>query len=134
MCAVYIPPNSSYELYLQVFHYLESIISQPRTIIVSDFNLPDINWSNLSGHSPQSTGLCDFVFCHNLEQMVDFPTHSQSNTLDLMFTNFHGPIEHPTCFSSYSLKSDHLFLSFFTSTPLKLAKSKCSPTFAPNFK
>ena len=57
MCVVYIPPNSSYELYLQVFQYLESIISQPRTIIVGDFNLPNINWSNLSGHSPQSTAL-----------------------------------------------------------------------------
>ena len=134
MCVVYIPPNSSYELYLQVFQYLESVISQPRTIIVGDFNLPDINWSNLSGHSPQSIALCDFVFRHNLEQMVDFPTHSQGNTLDLIFTNFHGLIEDTTCFSSHSLKSDHRFLSFSICSPLKLAKAKCSPTFALNFK
>ena len=65
--------------------------------------------------------------------MLDFPTHSQGSALDLIFTNFHGLIKDTMCFSSHSLKSDHLFLSFSISTPLKLAKAKRSPTFTLSF-
>lgn len=42
ICLVYIPPNSYISYYSEVFHYLESISSGPRSIILGDFNLPDI--------------------------------------------------------------------------------------------
>ena len=135
MCVVYIPPNSAYEHYLKIFAYLESVVvSHPHAIIVGDFNLPDICWSNLSGQSSESAALCDFVFRHNLLQVVDFPTHSHGSTLDLVLTNSHSLIENTRSFSSHSLKSDHLFLSFSISSPSRMVKAKYSPTFSFNYK
>ena len=63
MCVVYIPPNSTFEQYLEIFAYLESVlVSHPHAIIVGDFNLPNICWSNLSGQSSESAAHDDFVF------------------------------------------------------------------------
>ena len=76
--------------------------------------------------------MCDIIFRHNLIQVVEFPSHSQVNTADLIFTNFHGLIENTTCLFSHSLKSNHLFLSFSICSPVKLAKTKCSPICSLN--
>lgn len=73
MCVVYIPPNSNHTYYSDLFTYLDSVARSPKSIIVGDFNFPDICWSTLSGQSPHSELLCDLVFLHDLFQLVDFP-------------------------------------------------------------
>ena len=57
------------------------------TILVGDFNLPDINWDTLSAQSATSELFCDFVFDNNLTQFVNNPTHIKGNTLFLILTN-----------------------------------------------
>ena len=57
------------------------------TILYPRTKSPGISWSTLTGHSPFSNALCDLAFRHNLLQLVDFPTHSKGNTLDMVFAN-----------------------------------------------
>ena len=54
---------------------------------MGDFNAPDINWSSLCGNSPYSTSLCDFVIDYNLFQVIQIPTHTKGNILDIVLTN-----------------------------------------------
>jgi len=48
-------------------------------LILSDFNLPDINWQTLSGNSVASDTFCEFIFNFNITQLVDIPI--QINTV-----------------------------------------------------
>ena len=54
---------------------------------MEDFNAPNINWSSLCGNSPYSTSLCNFVFDYNLSQVIQIPTHTGGNILDIVLTN-----------------------------------------------
>ena len=116
ICGVYIPPSSSLSYYSEIFHYLDSFAPLPRSVIVGDFNLPDISWSTLNSLTPQSSALCDLVFRHNLIQLVDFPTHSKGSTLDLVLTGSDDLILNLHKVSSFSLSSDHSLVSFDVST------------------
>ena len=82
-----IPLSSSLDYCLEVFKYLESVAISSRAVIIGDFNFPDICWATLSGQSPSSAALRDLVFHYNLTQIIDFPTHSMGNTLDLALQN-----------------------------------------------
>lgn len=55
--------------------------------LVGDFNMPDINWHNLTSNSPTSRQFCDLVFALNLSQLVLNPTHVLGGILDLVITN-----------------------------------------------
>lgn len=66
---------------------------------MGDFNFPDINWFTLSGSSTPSSIFCDFLFDHNLHQLVTSPTHSKGNILDLVITN------HPDIITNISIDS-----------------------------
>ena len=67
--------------------YLFELLSQSEhVIIVGDFNLPDINWSSLTGVSPFSKRFCEFIFDSNFIQLVENPTHMKGNILDLVLT------------------------------------------------
>lgn len=111
LCCLYIPPAST-EVYLQeVIASLSGLPSQRDLIIVGDFNAPDINWLTLTAESPSSKKICEFVFLHNLMQLIEVPTHVNGNILDLVLTNCPGRItnmiveEHP-CLSV----SDHCLI------------------------
>ena len=84
ICVVYVPPNSDTSYYASLISYLDSISATHRIIILADFNSPGICWSTL--HAP-SKSLCDLLFRRNLSQMVDFPTHINGNTLDLVISS-----------------------------------------------
>ena len=72
--------------------YLSNLLSNHnRVIITGNFNLPDINWSSLSGHSYTSNTFCDFVYDNNLFHLVDTPTHVGGNLLDLVLTSDNQP-------------------------------------------
>lgn len=84
ICLVYMRPNSDFSYCSKLFDYLSSISDTHQTLILGDLNSPDICWSTLSGQSSTSRVLCDLVFHHNLSQLVDFPTHTSGNILDLI--------------------------------------------------
>ena len=92
----YIPPSSSLE-YTQTF--LENLTwahqqhNDAVYLLGGDFNLPDINWENMSISSHQNTlainnGYINTFEDIGLEQMVNFPTRMDpDNILDLVLTN-----------------------------------------------
>jgi len=81
---------------------------------MGDFNMPDINWLTLSGHSGFSNQLCDLVFEFNLSQLVDQSTHICGNILDLVLTNCHDHIGSLIVHSHgpHIVSSDHYLISF----------------------
>ena len=85
---VYVPPSANISTLNCLLSYLGSLSSSSECVIVlGDFNCPDIDWATLSGVSPLSLALCDFVFTHNFSQIIDCPTHIKGNILDLVLTN-----------------------------------------------
>ncbi len=67
LCLIYSPPNASDDYHSNLVKYLSSLQSySSTTLILGDFNAPDINWSTLSGSSTFSNSLCELVFNLNL--------------------------------------------------------------------
>ena len=90
LSCIYLPPNPSDSYMKDTISNLTQVIeSNPSasTIIVGDFNLPDIQWDTLSSTSSISCAFCDFVFDNLLTQLIDQPTHIKGNILDLVLTN-----------------------------------------------
>ena len=71
VCNCYIPPNSGDSYLDTLLTFLSNLISShDRVIITGDFNLPDINWYFLTGHSSSSNSFCDFVFINNQSSLL----------------------------------------------------------------
>ena len=81
-------------------------------IILGDFNLPDINWSSLSGTSSFSKQFCDFIFDSKLTQLVESPTHTKGNILDIVLTKTNIVHDVYVDMSDYSITSDHHIVTF----------------------
>ena len=67
---------------------------------------------SLSGASPNSTSLCNFIFTHNLMQHISDPTHSHGNILDLVLSNCSNRISEISIDNSISsFMSDHYLIN-----------------------
>ena len=110
LCVVYIPPHPTTGYFDTCLSHLTNLIvdSHP-LIILGDFNTPDINWPTLTGISSNASKLVDFIFDHNLSQLIDQPTHICGNILDLVITNQEHSISSLTVNTllSQSLSTDH---------------------------
>ena len=95
-------------------NYLTNIAaSSSKCIIVSDFNLPDIDWSFLQGSSFLSNYFCEFIFDCNLTQHVTEPTRVKGNILDLVLTSPSITIDQLSVNSSSDANlSDHFLIHF----------------------
>ena len=110
LCVMYIPPAAPASLVSSTICFLSDIVTQHACILLGDFNFPDINWRNLSSATPSGNLFCEFVFDHNLVQLVDSPTHVKGNTLDLVLCNSTNLISDVLIGSnelSVGLQSDH---------------------------
>ena len=88
ICTAYCPPNPNPTYLKCLVDFLISLSQNEKNLIITgDFNLPDICWCSLSGHSPIYNLFCDFLFEYNLSQLISGPTHIKGNTLDLLLTN-----------------------------------------------
>ncbi len=112
VCVVYVPPSISSSTFHSVLLFLKNLASSGPTVLVGDFNLPDINWSSLSSHSALSDDFCEFVFDCNLSQLVEEPTHIKGNCLDLILTNIPANIGPIQVQKTSIVQSDHFMLSF----------------------
>lgn len=113
VCSVHIVPDASTSYFLQLTQFLASIVeSAPHVLLLGDFNLPDICWSTLAGRSSSSEVLYNFVVDHFLEQLVNLPTHSGGNVLDLVRCSSPDCIQNISFISSPLLVSDHFPISF----------------------
>ena len=92
---------------------LSSLPTCDHLLIVGDFNVPDVNWSMLTGLSDFYSMLCDLVFVSNLTQLVNQPTLLQGNILDLVLTTLPNLVCNisvdQSCCRSHS---DHYLVSF----------------------
>ncbi len=102
-------------------------------VIIGDFNQPEIDWSSLSGNSPSSNLFCDFVYKLNLVQLVNFPTHSKGNILDLILVSSPDLVSNVAGLkhSSISNSSDHIPISM--TIPCSIAKSSSPNPSHPLF-
>ena len=76
---IYNPPCPNYsQVAKETIQYLSALLQSTAnpTIIVGDFNLPDINWDNLMATSTSSSDFCDFIFDNALLKINDKPTHT----------------------------------------------------------
>ena len=113
LCTVYVPPNSSDSYQISLMAYLTELLPMyEHAIILGDFNLPDINWSSLSGTSSFSKQFCDFIFDSNLTQLVESPTHIKGNILDIVLTKTNIVHDVYVDMSDYSITSDHHIVTF----------------------
>ena len=74
--------------------------------------MPDINWSSLCGNSPYSTSLCNFVSDYNLSQVIQIPTHTGGNILDIVLTNTPDAVINVNLAPFSPLCSDHFAVTF----------------------
>lgn len=95
---IYIPPNSSFQIYLDFLNVLEFIssISSPRDelLICGDFNLPNIDWISHDeecffipngSFNDNTHTFIDGLNLYNLQQISGIKNH-QCKQLDLVFT------------------------------------------------
>ena len=85
-----------------VINFIHSLPLTNNTIIVGDFNYPDIDWLTLSGTNLNSSSFCDFIFDINFVQLIETPTHIAGHTLDLVLTNYNCGIQNLTLDSKLS--------------------------------
>ena len=116
LSCVYSPPNPSdslmYDLILDLTQIVQSNLST-YVIIIGDFNLPDINWHTLSSTSTLSNAFCDFIFDNSLSQLIDQPTHTKGNILDLLLSNTDELVTNLTISPINNwISSDHFVIAF----------------------
>ena len=109
---LYIPPTSSDSYQQEVLECINSLPPNNPTILLGDFNAPDINWSTLNSTSSYSHSLCNLLYSRNYIQLVTNPTHRHGNTLDLILTNIPHRIQNLSVDDKLcSSFSDHFLIS-----------------------
>jgi hypothetical protein len=84
MLLVYRPPSSGPDNIQELCKIMRNLDKE--TIVVGDFNLPEINWEDeLSG--ARGRPVLEAAADQQLVQMVTFATHTKGNTLDLLIVN-----------------------------------------------
>ena len=112
VAAVYRPPSyNDQDFARKTCRDINNIVNKNKnsTIwIAGDFNLPDINWTDLTVPGTQYNKQLNNIFLDTfldlgLKQVINIPTR-ENNTLDVLFTNRPNLIKE--CSSNYSI-SDH---------------------------
>ena len=133
---IYAAPQSSVNYFNSCCDHLSNLISTGLPIIVvGDFNLPDINWTTLSGSSTISNQFCECIFELNLNQLIEHPTHIHGNILDLVLTDVESLIHCLSVDNSKSLpiRSDHYPITFEISASLESGAKQVGPKYTYNF-
>ena len=101
---VYRPPKNNK---LNLTKLCDAIKNVPdNSILIGDFNLPNIDWKNEECKDAFSEEFLETVVEANLEQMIDFKTHVKGNILDLLLTNKPENIISVECLGNLG-NSDH---------------------------
>ena len=98
-------------------------------VLVGDFNLPKINWGDLSSYTTLEQDFQNMFAENSLLQCINVPTHRQGNTLDLLLTQSNRFVENVTVQNESLLcKSDHYLITFdlkLKCNRRKITKRKC---------
>ena len=75
--------NSDEAYHNTLINYLEDLINRPNLVVsVGDFNTTDMNWISLTAPNHFSNSLCDLLFEHNLNPLVNYqPTPKETYSI-----------------------------------------------------
>jgi endonuclease/exonuclease/phosphatase family metal-dependent hydrolase len=82
---IYRPPSSGQDNLTELCEILRG--ADNNTILIGDFNMPGIDWENTQARDVRGRELLETATEKGLQQLVNFPTHTKGNTLDLLLTN-----------------------------------------------
>lgn len=82
---VYRRPTHTYQEDIDLYNNLEKTLSTKETLIIGDFNLPNIHWGDVKGSGHASEKMTEFIKDNFLYQLVQKPTRGD-NILDLVIT------------------------------------------------
>lgn len=127
----YRPPGSGPADDLRLLN--NSLISNPETsciVLVGDFNIPSISWSEndsariTSGGCANGDILCELIGDNFMQQFIVGPTHVAGNKLDLLFCNCDETISNVLTSSpvEHNFPTDHCIIEFTISTKFTRAK------------
>ena len=130
---IYRSPNSESDNNVNLFALLNEIcdLKFKNTIIAGDFNLPGIDWENLSSNDNTEMDFINNLYDNFLLQKVDEPTRIRGSDtphiLDLVLTNndFVDSIEYLSPLG----KSDHVILNIYLDCPPAKSKEKSKLNF-----
>ncbi len=116
----YHPPGSSSDG-LNLLN--NSLLSNPESsciVLVGDFNIPSISWSDNDSTYINSSGcaygevICELIGDNFLQQFIEGPTHRAGNKLDLLFCNRAGTISDVLTSPSddHDFSTDHYIIEF----------------------
>ena len=126
----YRPPGSSSDC-LNLLN--NSLLSNPESsciVLVGDFNILSISWSDndstpiTSGGCPNGEILCELIGDNFFQQFVIGPTHSAGNKLDLLFCNRAESISNvlTSPADEHNFPTDHYVIEFSICTKFSRAK------------
>ena len=117
----YRPLNSTHNFLNELNDSLQSNVEKDYVVVVGDFNLPELRWSEDQTTPNSSTGQTGEFFCelfndNFLQQHIVGSTHSGGNKLDLLLSN-HPEVIHDV----RALFGDHYPIEFFIKQTFKRA-------------
>lgn len=131
----YRSPSSSHDYFVRSLKCIESLLKCPQPcIILTDANLPTINWTQLSAINERDRYFLSWIGTNSLIQLVNEPTRG-NNLLDLVLCEQSENIVSSLVVSEPYLWSDHNSIILSISCPNRNAKSqKRQPPTRPNFR
>jgi hypothetical protein len=88
---IYRPPSSGQDSKDKICELFRS--AEKNSVFIGDFNLPDIDWQTGAAGSRSSDAIVEAATAAGLRQLVEFPTHTRGNVLDLVTTNVPERVE-----------------------------------------
>ena len=125
---VYRRPSQVKELDILMYDRLKTVITGKNSIIMGDFNLPEINWNDHSFVESESGRLINFIEDNFLFQFVKEPTRNH-NILDLIMSNQEHLINHTEVCEQLGT-GDHNMIKFAINNQIRKVKEKL---YVPNF-
>lgn len=129
LSCVYVPPNCSDVYHQHLIDHLNAQSPLQDTLIVGDFNAPDINWSTFNASSHYSDCLCSCLSSNNFVQLVTSSTHVHGNILDIVLTNVPERLSNVHIDYVNHSSSDHFLIAMHLNSFL----SKHQSSFRQNF-
>ncbi|CAB3990546.1 Hypothetical predicted protein [Paramuricea clavata] len=122
----YRSPNSTPNSLNELNDSLQSNIEEDCVVVVGDFNLPELRWSEDQSTPISCTGQTGEIFCelfydNFLQQHIMGSTHSWGNKLDLLLSNHSEIIRDVRALSDEQFPSDHIPIEFFVKQTFKRA-------------
>jgi hypothetical protein len=126
----YRPPSSSSDGLSLLNNSLPSNPESSCIVLVGDFNIPSISWSD-NDSTPISSGgcaisevLCELIGDNFLQQFVEGPPHAAGNKLDLLFCNRAEVLSNVLTSPSdeHNFPTDHHIIEFNIRTKFTRAK------------